>query len=221
MIDDTLGDVAEVDGLCFSAKVQSIVEHRCGREYATTWSRNLRFLTFDDEGPDVGPETPGETMIASKGKLTGQCTRCAKRISPSAGHICCAHILGEGADYMEKRLKDYSNPCVHVKKRSCEDCSSLPLFPTKERARRFRIRRLRAKGTLPSKLSICTHFVAVSYCWSDDRAMLETEPYHILEEDGLTRRENRAPANVIDRAVAFAAENGLRMIWIDQVRHWE
>ncbi|KZL86141.1 hypothetical protein CI238_09115, partial [Colletotrichum incanum] len=41
------------------------------------------------------------------------------------------------------------------------------------------------------------------------------EPYEVVEEDG-TVRKVRASRNTIDRVVAFARENGFRMIWIDQ-----
>ncbi|RDW71004.1 hypothetical protein BP6252_07567 [Coleophoma cylindrospora] len=41
------------------------------------------------------------------------------------------------------------------------------------------------------------------------------ELYDVIEEDGSTRKV-RAPKDVIDRAVDFAAQNGYRMIWIDQ-----
>ena len=72
----------------------------------------------------------------------------------------------------------------------------------------------------------CDHFVAVSYCYSaqpgfgddgDNDVQGEDHLYSIVEEDGSTRQA-RAPRAVIDRAVAFAAQNGYRMVWIDQVK---
>lgn len=88
---------------------------------------------------------------------------------------------------------------------------------------KFRIRRLKPKGTKPSELGICTHFVAVSYCWSSSSAQkssetsMVSEQYQVLEEDMKTVRPIRAPKDTIDRAVKFAAQNGFPMIWIDQV----
>ncbi|KAK3943226.1 heterokaryon incompatibility protein-domain-containing protein [Diplogelasinospora grovesii] len=62
----------------------------------------------------------------------------------------------------------------------------------------------------------CTHFVAVSYCWPQDQNDQSQGRYEIREIDGRTRRKNRAPEGIIDRAVAFARESGCRFIWIDQ-----
>ena len=101
----------------------------------------------------------------------------------------------------------------------------IPLYPNRGRVTKFRIRRLKPKGTKQSELGICTHFVAVPYCWPTPSAQnsgetkRDGEQYQVLEEDMKTVRSIRAPKDTIDRAVSFATQNGFQMIWIDQVTH--
>lgn len=67
----------------------------------------------------------------------------------------------------------------------------------------------------------CNHYVAVSYCWpettNDGRgnAIRHKSIYNIRLNDRVIRG-NRAPAEVISRAVQFARENKIRFVWIDQ-----
>ena len=220
MRDDTKGNEADMHSLEFSSNMDAILEHRIHRKRAAQWARNLRFLTFDNGEIDLGVENP-------KNFCQGQCTRCQLRIPPLAGHICSTHASGHRPNVKshEKRLKEYADPCVHVKEASCKDCLHIPLFPSHGKITRFRIRRLKPKNTKPSGLSSCCHFVAVSYCWSRQSAekVAETksddELYQVLEENLKTVRPIRAPKDTIDRAVSFAAQNGIRMIWIDQVKY--
>ncbi|KAH6715572.1 heterokaryon incompatibility protein-domain-containing protein [Leptodontidium sp. MPI-SDFR-AT-0119] len=93
--------------------------------------------------------------------------------------------------------------CVHVNARSCGDCEKVPLFPNE------------------AKFSNCDHFVAVSYCWpplqydTEGNAIQHKGRYSVKDLDGRVR-PNRAPEDVITRAVEFAAQSGIRLIWIDQ-----
>jgi hypothetical protein len=103
--------------------------------------------------------------------------------------------------------------CIHVNARSCEDCASVPLFPNRGKARKFRVVRLNNPDSGRSAFSRCGHFVAVSYCWPRQQ---KVGRYIVREENGRSR-PSRAPDEVLDRAVAFAAQNGIRLIWIDQV----
>ena len=125
----------------------------------------------------------------------------------------------------EEQATEYDDPCIHVRDAACEECMHLPLFPNSGKATKVRIRRLKPKGIQQSKLGMCAHFVAVSYCWSSSNAEkldvsdVDGEQYEVIEEDMKTVRATRAPKDTIDRAVSFAAQNGFRMIWIDQVLH--
>ena len=221
MRDDTRADEAGSGGFAFSTNIDGILQHRFRRTSAAQWARNLRFLTFAGDEKDTDIESP-ERSNSTKGLHLGQCTRCELRIPPPAGHTCAAHVTNDVKAH-EKRAKDYENPCVHVEDASCEECMHIPLFPNRGRATKFRIRRLKPKGSKQSELGSCTHYVAVSYCWSSSGTEKPGEPdtdremYQVIEEDTETVRPIRAPKDVVDRAVSFASQNGFRMIWIDQV----
>ena len=88
-------------------------------------------------------------------------------------------------------------------------CAGIPAFQPGQR--HFRL-------TEAGEMSGCQHFVAVSYYW-------QRSPKRQLNPDGATEyfvktrsgmRTGRAPIDVIDRAVAFAASHDLGLIWIDQ-----
>ena len=214
MRDDTRGDEASLAGFQFSTSIDEILQHRFKRPSAARWARELRFLTYAGNENDIDVRMP-EASDSSKEQRFGQCTRCERQVWPVAGHICAAHATPNQPDIKayEKSARDYSNPCIHVENASCEECRQMPLFPNSARATKFRIRRLKQRN--------CTHYIAVSYCWSSAQRSGEanagSEKYQVLEEDSRTVRLIRAPMDVIDRAVTFAAENGIRMIWIDQV----
>ena len=221
MKDDTRGDEASFAGFQFSTSIDEILQHRVKRPAAARWTRNLRFLTYAGDENDTDVQIPENS---SKEQRLGQCTRCELRVPPPAGHICYAHAQLKELDIKayEKRSREFSNPCVHVENARCEECVQIPLFPNRGRATKFRIRRLKPKDTSPLDLpKRCTHYMAVSYCWSSAQRSGESnaggEKYQVLEEDMTTKRSIRAPMDVIDRAVSFAAQNGIRMIWIDQV----
>ncbi|KAH8589924.1 hypothetical protein B0O99DRAFT_676412 [Bisporella sp. PMI_857] len=221
MRDDTMGD--EVNQIQFSSNIDEIIKHQTHRKHAARWARNLRFLTFNYEDTLEANDTnvDGEIIDVLK---KGQCTRCETRVLPSAGHICSAHgSQGGNRDYVkqhEQQLRDFAYPCIHVTEKTCDDCRAIPLFPTTWKVTKFRIRRLRPKGTKTSRLANCTHFLAVSYCWSSQNnrktnRLSDQANYQVVEENGRIR-SIRAPKDVIDRSVAFAVQNGFRMIWIDQ-----
>ncbi len=114
--------------------------------------------------------------------------------------------------------------CVHVNARSCRDCARMPLFPNEGEATKFQIVQLEKEEDAGGKYSNCDHFVAVSYCWPPPQYDMEGNlkqhngRYSIKDQNG-RRRPNRAPEDVITRAVAFAAQNGIRLVWIDQEGH--
>ncbi|RDW83486.1 hypothetical protein BP5796_04977 [Coleophoma crateriformis] len=218
MLDDTR-DCASVSHIQFSSNVEEILKFQTHRGKAIRWAKNLRFLSFEQEPiADAAGIVADEEIINVSKK--GRCTRCELRVPLPAGHICNSHtgnanktaVLAQDQNY-----KGFPDPCPHVINKVCGDCQHIPLFPTKKRATKFRIRRLRPKDSKTSELHHCTHFLAVSYCWQDSKRTTDpsVEPYDVIEEDGSTRKV-RAPKDVIDRAVDFAAQNGYRMIWIDQ-----
>ncbi|KAL0257628.1 hypothetical protein SLS55_006791 [Diplodia seriata] len=133
--------------------------------------------------------------------------------------MCCSHgFFKYKLAEWEKQLKEYSDPCVHMASQTCEDCQHIPVFPSGGGVSRFRITRLRPKDVQPKDLSRCTHFLAVSYCWSSQGSPspgANEKPYTVVEEDGTTR-PMRTQKVTIDRVVNYAIENGYRMIWIDQ-----
>ena len=222
MRDDTRGDEASFASFQFSTSIDEILQHRFQRLTAARWARNLKFLTYDGNEDDTDVQT-SEGFDSSKEQRLGQCTRCELRVPPPAGHICAIHAKPRQRDIKsyERRTRDYSNPCIHVENACCGECMHIPLFPNHDRATKFRIRRLKPKDTRPSRLGKCNHYLAVSYCWSSAQRSGESnassEKYQVLEEDMRTVRPIRAPIDVVDRAVSFAAQNGIRMIWIDQV----
>ena len=216
MRDDTRGDEASFAGFQFSTSIDEILQHRFQRPAAARWARNLRFLTYAGDESDIDAQM-SEDFDSSKEQRLGQCTRCELRVPPPAGHICATHANPRPPDIKEyeRKTRDCSNPCIHVENACCRECMQIPLFPNRCRATRFRIRRLKPR------MRNCTHYLAVSYCWSSAQRSGESnagsEKYQVLEEDERTVRPIRAPIDVIDRAVSFAAQNGIRMIWIDQV----
>ena len=75
--------------------------------------------------------------------------------------------------------------------------------------------------TRPGALAGCKHYVAISYCWRQLKAMDESPPspqapsrYKIYTANGI--RNCRAPAMLLHRAIRYAATYGFSLIWIDQ-----
>lgn len=109
----------------------------------------------------------------------------------------------------------------------CKICHNCPEFPHDRKTRNFRLFRPRKEfpelfgSGMPVADNICTHYLAVSYCWpppvmDDQKNVVETpRTYEVRDLDGNVR-VNRALDDVLDRAVDVANSFGLRMIWIDQ-----
>ena len=97
-------------------------------------------------------------------------------------------------------------------KTSCDKCQHIPTFPFTTKPRTF---------TVVQNIE-CHHYFAISYCWPKDemgnpRKHVPTYRVRTRDRHGkLIERKNRAPDQVIDRAVQFARKRGLRMIWLDQ-----
>jgi hypothetical protein len=167
------------------------------------------------------------------------CAECASTLG-SGGYDLCESCLGLGkhcpgkSHSLEKIPIFEFGDCIHVNARTCKDCHRVPLFPTDRPVKNFKAIRLESYESRGSVVaftssenpqtnpSSCDDFVAVSYCWpppkldNDGNPLHHSGQYTVKSEDGLIR-QNRAPEEVLDRAVAFASQNGLRLIWIDQV----
>ena len=177
MRDDTEGDEARSGGFEFSPNINGILEHQSHRTSTVRWARNLSFLTFDGDESYADAKT-SEGSDSPKQLDQGQCTRCELRVPPPVGHICATHrnhLKKHDTSAYEKLAKDYNDPCIHVKHASCVECMQIPLFPNRGRATKFRIRRLKSKGTKQSELGFCTHFAAVPYCWPSSSAQRSGE----------------------------------------------
>jgi hypothetical protein len=230
MIDDTLGP--EQRGAArsvlpspaiLSTSIADILRAPVVRDHATRWAEDLSFLTFDDGSDDnVAADKialPGEKWIV------GRCEICESGKAIPPGHHCDDHtkkrdkIFDKDHDNNEQEEAEAiqepdHETCAHVKKRSCHNCCHIPLFPNGQEVTQFRIRRLNYNNNVSRR---CDHYVAVSYCWSSEQRTQDEIPYQVTEESGAVRKA-RAPNSVLRRAVAFARQNGLRLIWIDQVR---
>ncbi|CAI6267911.1 unnamed protein product [Periconia digitata] len=219
MIDDTqdIGNGEVSPRVSLFSEIDNIMKYQVVRAHAERWSQNLHFLTYDDSHDDNGE--PGQSQLPHESNsatqcVTGQCKRCERRTPVPSGHQCQSHFSFSGGHYeeedvREKALEEYSNPCVHVKALTCDECQHVPLFPNEGPVTCFKIRQIPR-----SSLIRCRHFVAVSYCWSDADSSTQ-DAYNVIDENGKHRRI-RATGSVIDRVVNFARENGYRMIWIDQ-----
>ncbi|KAJ3577206.1 hypothetical protein NPX13_g3365 [Xylaria arbuscula] len=221
MVDDTRGGGFNLTTSQISSSMEDIARHRTTR-LPKSWLQNLRFLTVDKEddvdsdNDQLGPAGKKET-----GKAKQSCARRELDVAiPTTRHFCYPRRWSSRSNLSEdSELRDTF--CAHVAAVTCAHCKNIPLFTNRSRTTRFRIHRAFPKIESPelSKQSDpCRHFVAVSYCWdaqSSDQTGAIEDPYTVVEEDGSVRNI-RASKQTIDRAVAFAAQNGYRMIWIDQ-----
>lgn len=95
----------------------------------------------------------------------------------------------------------------------CVKCRGLPYFPHWSHVKELRL-------TSDLELGDCSDYLAVSYCWSQDRSdsssSSTTKPNYVISKPDGTKRPSIAPKEILDRAIYIAANNGLRLIWIDQ-----
>lgn len=97
----------------------------------------------------------------------------------------------------------------------CGTCKKYPSFPFSKKASHFRAIQLEANS---KQQKPCLHYLAISYCWSStSRAPERSYRVRVTEHDGtISERPNRAPDEIIDRAVELAKRTGIRLIWLDQ-----
>ena len=243
MIDDTRDNASVLndDPQTFLAEVTDLFQLRSDRNYAYNWSRDLKLLTLDDvehSGPidDVQHSTRCAQCVASGEEIdptkpikdktqVWMCNACREgpyflggryhcSTCDGGDYDLCARCVSKGVHCEDSTHKLLYSPlvCQHMAAHSCSSCMYMPLFPEKATIKEFKI--VKQSDLLRAKTQ-CTHFVAVSYCWPHDEGTANPQ-YRVRDENGNTR-PNRAPNSVLDRAVAFARENGMRFIWIDQV----
>ena len=198
-------------------------------------------LTFVDEHPDKDSRNLSSSQLdsypGSKPGSKQRCARCEPEVQlPAAGHKCSSHKehdpdLDREFD-QELEQSESLDACPHVARVSCSYCKHIPLFPNRIKTTKLRIRRIVPEIDSPIADNLeqydmrnhnewpWGHFVAVPYCWNaslgEGPPDGQDDPYTVVEEDG-SMRKIRASKQTIDRTVKFAAENGYRMIWIDQV----
>ena len=111
------------------------------------------------------------------------------------------------SEKMSLQTSDNDDP--NVKSRTICSCAKVPAFEVGQR--RFRL-------TNPSEFTGCQHYVAVSYCWErrpSQRSNVGAASNYIVDTP-TGPRSGKAPIDVVNRAVAFAAMKNLSLIWIDQ-----
>jgi len=101
--------------------------------------------------------------------------------------------------------------CVPINARSCQD---VPVFPDRE------VTNFSIVQPENGQESSCDHLIAVPPCWPSPQYdsngdMVQHQGQYTLEDQHGRVRKNRAPDNIIIRTVIFAAQNGIRLIWID------
>jgi hypothetical protein len=233
MIDDTSDpNVLDITSSELAKSIEEISNHKISRLAIRGWTRSLRFLTYDDNPDSSDTENVNATINPRQ-----LCGRCERGTSLPAGHQCFTHLKEPALPIGKPVTVD---ACSHIARLTCNFCKDIPLFPSQGKVTRFRIRRVVQREDAPTIMRYkspeetkwnpkdhnefpCGHFVAVSYSWAAQNAGSSSpgngqKPYKVMEEDGSVR-DMRASTHTIDRIVAFAAENGYRMLWIDQVRN--
>ena len=90
----------------------------------------------------------------------------------------------------------------------CTLCNKYPPFSPTERSLRL---------TRPANAGNCRHYIAVSYCWQHGSGKDEATLNRYYISDGKNTRLNKAPYEVLARAISFALTAiGHHLIWIDQ-----
>lgn len=112
----------------------------------------------------------------------------------------------------KRRADDAGESSDKCESGTCHKCQKISTFPLHKKAKTFNVVRDIE----------CSHYVAISYCWPKDEAgkpIKHIPTYRVCTRDQqgeLIERKNKAPDDVIDRAVEFAISQGIRMIWLDQ-----
>lgn len=136
-----------------------------------------------------------------------RCLDCAKK------RDYCRRCI-ESEDSFCAKVSHFPAVCPHVSARYCRAClynTAISPFPSSRKIRNLRL--IRQSDFCSDEFASCSDFFAVSYSSKEGKGPFT---YQVRDLDGGTR-ENRVPDRVLDRAVAFAQENGFRFFWIYQV----
>lgn len=116
----------------------------------------------------------------------------------------------EWADHL-KFLTPYRKSDTEDEDSSENDCSCVAFD-----ASFFARAELQLRLTTPEDTPECTHYVAVSYCWSSsENSAYKGTPFSVTRQDGSTKRPS-CPKSLLDRVIQFACGKGMSFIWIDQ-----
>ena len=179
-------------GKSLKEQILDIQRFRSRRYEAHVWAAKLRFLKVGSNG---GIPAVGDTSSPNISEDS------ANQETVDQGRASLGSVDGENdssADSVSKSSTE--EPCL---------CDLIPPF---QKGYEYPSLEL----TSADLLAGCRHYVAVSYCWStsEERQAETGKTYTIETAQG--PRANKAPSAILDRAIAYAAEYGLGLIWIDQ-----
>ncbi|KAL3297432.1 putative heterokaryon incompatibility [Colletotrichum asianum] len=201
-------------------KMKDLWKFSIRRSAAQAWAyRDIKFLVYDDTDDEMKGGTDDEQPFYDSEDEAATLQR-AIEMSLETEH----KSPEEPSQHTETGPSDQrQSPNDHKPSGGCAICCNVPEFPYTRKARTFRL--ISPASLYPDRdleqIPLCTHYVAVSYCWPepifDDQGQLLKTPVEskVRDLDG-TVRDARALDDVLDRAVDFANCVGLRMIWIDQ-----
>lgn len=180
------------DGPSIRQQLHEIQCHQISADFADRWSQNLRFITALDLGDgsyDTASQSRSSEAASELGSESG--SEDLETTSSQASHESELLPLPPGAVLPEESV------CL---------CRGIRHFSAAGSSK------LRITSKDPPELPNCTHYVAISYCWT--RQKESTPRYSVQTQKDV--RSNLAHSDVIDRAVAFAIYYRVRLIWIDQ-----
>ncbi|KAH0538935.1 hypothetical protein FGG08_004526 [Glutinoglossum americanum] len=114
---------------------------------------------------------------------------------------------GEGSDACEDGLNGDMEHLTSSTTFTCL-CINLPYFP------QGGVSTFVVTASEPADLPDCLHYVAISYCWESQSDTTPEHAYSVQTSRGT--RTSRAPKEILDRAISYAAYYDVRLIWIDQ-----
>lgn len=227
----------------FKEEVQNVTPHLVPREKAQKWARQLRFIAMVNEGETIddgdpaadsragdspGSEEPGDDvaipLISDESRADNRCPfpgavcSLARRLIHGFKAFLCTR-RETGSDVSPEIQSHNHQPVTHPdgqtnpvgseggemgESQSYCNCSSMRRFPARPISK--------LSITKPGDLDDCNHYLAISYRWQKGNP---SEPkYQVFTQRGC--RESKAPKDVLDRAIAFAAFHNIHLIWIDQ-----
>lgn len=207
MLDDLNTPLGAIrpDGKSLKAQILEVQHFSRSRDDSHKWASNLRFLK-------VG--RPDDTQVGNRDETTSSHVESLEDEIP---HSDSQEMIGlETIDDQTLDL-DHSDDADLIGTSSLTEsdlepscsCGSVAPF---EKNHQYKCLELTAKDSLTD----CEHYVAVSYCWENaiDKPG-SSEKTHVIQT-ATGNRSNKAPSSIIDQAIAYAAVQGLGLIWIDQ-----